>query len=713
MARGTQVGFQAGAVGRYFEFSLLGMLASGYCAILGSGMMAETAVDAAFLALAGLALALRGLAAAGLVKLPIPSGAVTAATLFYLAAYPLDYFFVSRSFLQATVHLVFFVAIAKVLTGSSPRDHFFLKIIAFLQLLAASILSSNLTFFVCLIAFLVAVVATFACEEILKASSGRQVVTRGAGAFARRLSWLTATTTAGILALTFALFFVLPRTARAALDRLLPAAQRVSGFAPEITLGATGEIRRQGAPVFHARFNRPSVATGMKWRGMALAEFNGWRWYNSPPSGGAAGRRLRPENGLLKLMDDALLRIEAPRITYEVVLNRTGTEWLFTAGTPEYLRVPSPIVIAANSGYRVPFADSEGFRYVVHATLAENLPQPPLTEHEKNFHLRLPPVDPRIIALARRITATARDDAARARLIEDHLRTSYAYSLSALDRETDDPLATFLFETRRGHCEYFASAMAVLLRAVWVPSRVVTGFQSGSYNSISGWQVVRASDAHSWVEAWVPGRGWTAFDPTPPDPSFASTGIMSRLAQWADAASMFWQEWVLGYDLDRQLTLAFRVEQSRIRMFSLPAVWQRLAGYWPAGTQKVPRTALAWILLAVAAIPLFYFTAPRLKDWSALLKRRRRIRAGLLDQHDAAFLYRRMLRRLERLGHAKPASQTASEFAASLPPGQAAAAVVEFTSAYHEFRFGAREKAAARLPLLLDKIEQLPLRQLP
>lgn len=711
MARGTQVGFQAGAVGRYFEFSLLGMLASGYCAVLGSGALTGNAADVTFVALAGLALALRGLMAAGALKLKIPAGAVTAATLIYLAAYPLDYFFLSRSFLQATVHLVFFVAIAKVLTASTPRDHFLLKIIAFLQLLAASILSSNLTFFVCLIVFLLAAVATFACDEILKASHGRQVVTRGAGAFARRLSWLTAATTAGILALTFALFFVLPRTARAALDRLLPPAQRVSGFAPEITLGATGEVRKQGAPVFHARFNKPAVGAKLRWRGTALAEFNGWKWYNSAPGAGGGGpRRLRPENGLLKLMDDDLLRVEAPRITYDVVLNRTGTEWLFIAGTPEYLRVQSALVIAANSGYRVPFADSEGFRYVVHATLAQNLPQPPLSVAEKNFHLRLPPVDPRVIALARRVTAPAKDDEARARLIEDYLRNNYRYSLTALDHETDDPLATFLFETRRGHCEYFASAMAVLLRAVWVPSRVVTGFQSGTYNSISGWQVVRASDAHSWVEAWAPGKGWTAYDPTPPDPSSASTGLMSRLAQWADAASMFWQEWVLGYDLDRQLTLAFRVEQSRraLRWAPVPAMWERLAAGWRRSSRAAPPAALAVMLALAAAIAVAYFAGPRLRAWRTLLSRRRRIRSGQLDQHDAAFLYRRMLARLERLGHAKRAAQTPAEFAASLPPGGTAEMVSEFTAAYQEFRFGAREAAAARLPLLLDKIEQSP-----
>ena len=80
-----------------------------------------------------------------------------------------------------------------------------------------------------------------------------------------------------------------------------------------------------------------------------------------------------------------------------------------------------------------------------------------------------------------------------------------------------DPLAYFLFERKKGHCEYFASSMAVMLRTLGIPSRVVTGFQSGVYNPMTGWQVIRASDAHSWVEAWIDGRGWTTFDPTPFD----------------------------------------------------------------------------------------------------------------------------------------------------------------------------------------------------
>jgi transglutaminase-like putative cysteine protease len=129
----------------------------------------------------------------------------------------------------------------------------------------------------------------------------------------------------------------------------------------------------------------------------------------------------------------------------------------------------------------------------------------------------------------------------QAREIERHLRKDYTYSLSLLKSEVSDPLAHFLFERKAGHCEYFASAMAVMLRTIGIPSRVVTGFQSGIYNPISGWQVIRASDAHSWVEAFLPRRGWTTFDPTPPDPNGAQISLATKLALFMDAAETFWQ----------------------------------------------------------------------------------------------------------------------------------------------------------------------------
>ena len=117
------------------------------------------------------------------------------------------------------------------------------------------------------------------------------------------------------------------------------------------------------------------------------------------------------------------------------------------------------------------------------------------------------------------ITAGAGTDLERARAMERRLRTDYAYTLEMPSQKSADPLADFLFTRRRGYCEYFASAMAVMLRSIGVPARIATGFQSGLYNPITGLWVIRASDAHAWVEAWIPGNGWTTFDPTPPDPN--------------------------------------------------------------------------------------------------------------------------------------------------------------------------------------------------
>lgn len=725
MAARRAVAFEENSIRRFFEASLLGMLLSGYCALLGGQGVGTAAVDWPSATLAGMALVARIFQVAGWWRLDVPPRWVSASTLLYMLFYPVDYLWLSRDFLFATVHMVFFVAIVKVLTANRPRDYFFLKIIAFLEMLAASILSTNLAFFFFLTLFLISTVATFASTEILRAREGRTLVRPSGGAFGRRLGWLTGFTTLGILTVTMGLFFVLPRTARAALDHLLPGRQSVTGFANEVTLGQVGEIKRQSTVVMHVRFEDGYTPPALKWRGAALGEFNNWKWYNSPER----GQQLRPHMGLLKLADDEHLQQKSyKRVTYEVVLNSISGDSLFVAGTPEYLRVPSSLVVEMpNGGLRVPYMDRDGFRYIVHASFGWQpmdsqqagvgprlspqaraaLEQMPT--NDRNFYLRLPPLDPRVLELAQRITAGAKTDGDRARAIEQYLRNNYTYSLTPLDHEVEDPLATFLFERRQGHCEYFASAMAVMLRAVWVPSRVATGFQSGSYNSLSGWSVIRASDAHSWVEAWIPGQGWSTFDPTPPDANLAAGGALSKLALWSDAIDMFWQEWVLGYDLDRQLTLALRMEQSRHRLSLdwFTPVWRRMAAL-TRRAQSVPAPWYAGVFVAAGCLVLLAMSWPRMKAWRVQWVGRRRLLRGEADAHDAALVYREMLKQLKRRGVEKPAAWTPAEFARSVRHEALAEVVKEFTAVYNALRFGGRTEDAARLATLLERIEHLP-----
>ena len=179
----------------------------------------------------------------------------------------------------------------------------------------------------------------------------------------------------------------------------------------------------------------------------------------------------------------------------------------------------------------------------------------------------------------------------RAARIEDHLHREFTYSLdTAVPSLSRDPLAEFLFVTKRGYCEYFASAMAVLLRTQGIPARVVTGFQSGFYNDVSGSWVMRASDAHAWVEGWIDGRGWVTFDPTPSAAAPLAGGWLQtrlrRMSMYLDAADTAWQQWVMAYNPGRQAALAFafrnrlrsvgRRDRLRVaRMRLLRAEWSR------------------------------------------------------------------------------------------------------------------------------------------
>src|SRR5262249_43810686 len=116
------------------------------------------------------------------------------------------------------------------------------------------------------------------------------------------------------------------------------------------------------------------------------------------------------------------------------------------------------------------------------------------------------------------------------------------------------------------HCEYFASSMAILLRAAGVPTRIVNGFLMGEYNPVGDDYIVRQSDAHSWVEVYIPGTGWREFDPTPPDPNRKEVGLSTQVSHYLDAMELFWSSYVLTYDTGSQMQL-FRSAQERVQYF--------------------------------------------------------------------------------------------------------------------------------------------------
>jgi len=335
---------------------------------------------------------------------------------------------------------------------------------------------------------------------------------------------------------------------------------------------------------------------------------------------------------------------------------------------------------------------------------------PAITEE----YLQLPPeLDARIPDLARQVTASAKTPYDKARAIEGYLRSRFGYTLNLAGKPGNDPLANFLFVTRAGHCEYFASAMTILLRTLEIPAREVNGFLPGEYNDLAGDYIVRASDAHSWVEVYFPGSGWVTFDPTP---AAENSGLLSRLAKYVDLMQLTWSEWVINYDFGHQMQMAQTLQRSSRN-------WTQSLSAWFARAQINNRQRLKSLQLHHGTLglllPLLLILLLMALRYDLLGKMMRRVRlywqlhAPESPQANpllASRLYAELLRLLERHGFARRAAETPLEFASSVQMPALAPAVREFTSIYASARYGGAPCDTLRLRHLLEQIREAPRR---
>jgi hypothetical protein len=329
--------------------------------------------------------------------------------------------------------------------------------------------------------------------------------------------------------------------------------------------------------------------------------------------------------------------------------------------------------------------------------------------HLARLYLQLPHLDPRVAALAQKITASASSNYARAQEVEYYLKTNFGYTLQLPGVRTPDPLAYFLFERKKGHCEYFASSMAVMLRSLGIPARVVNGFRGGEYNDLTGNYIVRERNAHSWVEAYFPEFGWASFDPTPADDAPVETTTWSRFSLYMDAASELWREWVVNYDFSHQMKLSADISASTGHAQFTVRSWLtanykravRLALNWEKWLSELtPQEMANWcvvlgLLLALPFIP---------KAWRTLERRRKARDPQQAPRTAASFWYLRMLKRMSRRGFRKQAAQTPAEFAESIDDPEIREEVVTFTQHYERARFAESVEDAARLPELYEEM---------
>jgi protein-glutamine gamma-glutamyltransferase len=443
-----------------------------------------------------------------------------------------------------------------------------------------------------------------------------------------RRAWLrTATMIAQGLPIAAALFLLFPRLASPLWG--LPADHAAAtGLSDSMSPGSISELSLSDAIAFRVDFDGAPPPPRLRyWRGPVLSLFNGREWRAMPPQPG--GR---------------LLRGDAPNIGYTVTLEPNDHPWLFALDFPSTLpEIDTEGGMRGSAGGLAGYSReqqliarapvTQTLRYTLQSLLVDSYPV--ASVREARLNARPPPGNPRTADFVRAMRERYPDDR---RFISAVLQWFHAepffYTLAPPLLEEGEPVDMFLFDTRRGFCEHYASAFVVMLRDAGIPARVVTGYQGGEMNPRGGYMIVRQSDAHAWAEAIVDGR-WQRFDPTAavapsrierglfgsvpagdPVPLFAREdgGWLKNLQLTLDAINHQWRRNVIEFNRDRQRALW---REWKLDAF---APWQIVVG--------VACAVVAW-----AAVVLAAFAARRkrreraLTLWDAAC--RRLARAGL------------------------------------------------------------------------------------
>ncbi|HYK90939.1 MAG TPA: DUF3488 and transglutaminase-like domain-containing protein [Acidobacteriota bacterium] len=697
---------------RYFKFSSYCLIGSGFVAIAATGTL-----DLFSLILISSALIASWFLDTGQLYRRLEGWALNAMALIYLPFYLIDYKLLSRSFMISTIHTVFYVAALKLLTLAKDRDYAILYIISFAELLAASTLSIDLTFALSLTLFLFSAVSTLVLFEMRRSNAkamekGRlqpPVIPRdmegsGLELFSRfpagKVAVLSLMTTLMIVLMAIPLFFLLPRRAMSILRRPLGQTQFISGFSERVELGEIGNIKESDALVMRVRVSEPPerLPDDLKWRGIALDHYDGRAWSKSDPRRRAV---ILQEAGFYKVEEYSHSR---PRLSETFFLEALATDVIFASR--RVLAVSRDIGLvqrdSSESLYTLKHAQRK-IRYVAvceppepEAALLDSGPWP-IPDAVGKPYLQLPPEDPRIGQLAREITRGVEGPYRKARALESYLRANYAYSLELRGSPREkDPLAAFLFDIRSGHCEYFASAMTIMLRELGIPARLVNGFRRGEYNRIGNDWAVRQYDAHSWVEAYMGAFGWYEFDPTPPDPRRLRPAFARMLEKLMDAIDLWWWEEVVSYDFYSQSELVGRLRarlseyQYRLKMVLAAAYLEGRSGVERIQTSGWVRTQGPLFLVAAAlllvAVRVVLSRQPGLRK--RLSRTLRRLISRPKESSIAASFYEEALDLLRSRGLRRARGQTPLEFAHSLGDLRAAEPFKALTSLYYQARFG-------------------------
>ncbi len=435
----------------------------------------------------------------------------------------------------------------------------------------------------------------------------------------------------------------------------------VTGLSDTVSPGDISSLSQSDAVAFRVRFD-DAVPTPQQryWRGLVLHRFNGRTWTGSEPTMGQ--RSTWP------------IEYSGDPISYEVTMEPTRQHWVFALDMAYDWTLERTFMGQQQQLARAQPIDQ---RVVYQAVSYPNFKlNPELNRFTQRFYLHLPDgSNPRTRRLAEELRSEAADDLDYIdSVLHKFNQEEFYYTLEppGLGRNSVDE---FIFESRRGFCEHYASAFAVLMRGAGIPARVVIGYQGGELNPMGNYLIVRQSDAHAWTEVWLEDDGWKRIDPTSavaPEridagmsgAMFDGTGanwglsapslLLHQLTLTWDALNAKWNEWILGYGPDNQSSLMqwLGMEEPDIRRMLLALI-----------------VIVAVILTAVAGLLALRYRPPA--------------------PDGAAVLYRRFVRKTGcEPGRGEAPLAYASRLSTQTENATANAAIADITDKYLRARYG-------------------------
>lgn len=591
-----------------------------------------------------------------------------------------------ETYFHGLTYLLIYTLTIRYFTRRQDRDDILILLLSLLEISAASIMTISISFLLSLVLYLVSAMSALMLlslrreyraslppeSDALKRSQTQDLHQSFFG-----YSFGTAV---AVFAAGFVIFFLIPRMGRSLFSWSTGIHSRVSGFSDTVEMGSVGNLMQSEALVM--RFSADPMPSPPHYlRGNALDHYDGRRWTDT-----AGIRRIR----YFRYEETVELRPVtnlAETIKQEIVLEPIDSSVLFAL--PHAVAVQAPfkfrgILTYENDYFGYPLATPIFDRTIYNAWSVPPTPleqaclAPPekeLPSRDGEIYLQLPSGTADISRLARQAAGDAQSPCEQAARVRDFLSRNYAYDLNTPSDQADDPVGDFLFNSRRGYCQHFATAMVLMLRSLGIPARLATGFLADEFNSVDRYYLVRESDAHTWAEMLAPNGEWVMVEPTPSSALLQqhNDGPFKWVKDMFDSLRFRWDRWVVDLNLRDQVQLAASFRQRG-------AMATRGVIGLPGRISALLRQPAAAVLVAALIIGIALWT--RLSDRNR--PTRERALSGLRRE------YRRLLRLAERKTRRRRESETLSEFAAAVSASRpdAARPFTAATAAYQRVRFG-------------------------